>query len=301
MDLVRRVVGAHTLPAWAWATLTVQSLIIVTGTTVRLTGSGLGCPTWPRCTADSFVPQGELTIHAAIEFGNRLLTFLLIAVALATFAAALAAWSRDRTRRSSLVLAIVIGLGVPLQAVVGGITVRTQLNPFIVAPHLLISVAMVVLSTWLVRAATRRPGHRAAQGGRLLTLLIFCSLMISIWLGTIVTGSGPHAGDAGALRTGFDIETVAKLHAGSVWVLLGLTVVAVAVLRTRAAVGLLLVLLAQGAIGYLQYFTGLPVPVVALHMIGIPACTIAGTWLLLDSRTSAAAASPAAQIHRVPS
>src|SRR5690606_5638194 len=127
-------------------TLCVNILIVITGGVVRLTASGLGCPTWPRCTEESYVPQGALGIHEAIEFGNRMVTFLLAAVAIATFVAVV-----KHGRRPVVRLALVIGLGVPAQAVIGGITVLTDLNPWIVAFHLLVSLAMIGVAVLLLR------------------------------------------------------------------------------------------------------------------------------------------------------
>lgn len=289
MDLLKRLFGARTMLFWAIATLVVQSGIIVTGATVRLTGSGLGCPTWPRCTDESYLPHAELGWHGVIEFGNRLLTFVLIIVAFATFFAAVATRRSGHPRGVKIRnLSIAIALGVPLQAVVGGITVLTGLDPNIVSPHLLLSVVLVALSTWLlvtVVGAARQPVGPIALW---LVRLVAVGLVLAIWLGTVVTGAGPHSGDAGAHRNGLEIEVVARLHSASVWPVVIGTVILVAWLRSRAAVTLLCVLLLQGLVGYLQYFNGLPVGLVILHMIGIPLCTAAGVWLLLSVRQRSA-------------
>ena len=142
----------------AWATLVANVVLVVTGGAVRLTGSGLGCPTWPRCTSSSFTPHGALDIHAAIEFGNRLLTFVLVAIAVATF---LAAWSSSRTEVR--VLAFVLALGIPAQAIIGGVTVLTDLNPWVVSFHLLCSLAIIGLSVlFLHRLAGPRAPRRLA-------------------------------------------------------------------------------------------------------------------------------------------
>ena len=141
----------HRQARWAgWASLVANIGIVVTGGAVRLTGSGLGCPTWPRCTEEDFTPRGALDFHAAIEFGNRLLTFVLVAVAVLTFVAAV------RTGRRHLVgLAVVLAAGIPLQAVIGGITVLTDLNPWIVSLHLLLSMALVGLSVRFLQVLDR--------------------------------------------------------------------------------------------------------------------------------------------------
>jgi cytochrome c oxidase assembly protein subunit 15 len=274
----------------AVASLLVNVLIVVSGGVVRLTGSGLGCPTWPRCTDESFTPHGAMDIHAAIEFGNRLVTFLIAAVAIATF---VAAWRSGRTtiRR----LALVLALGVPAQAVLGGITVLTDLNPWTVALHLMVSMAMISAAVVLVQRV-REPDGAAVpavpQSIGWLVRSIFVVGWIVLYLGTVVTGSGPHAGDADAPRNGLDPRAMSQLHTDFVFLLLGLTVAVVLVLRAvealprarDAANTLLLVLLGQGAIGFVQYFTGLPIVLVTLHLLGAALTTAAMTWLLLGTR-----------------
>ena len=278
----------------AVASLVSNVLIVVTGGVVRLTGSGLGCPTWPRCTEESFRPHGAMGIHAGIEFGNRLLTFVLAAVAIATFLAA------RRVGRTALTrLAFVLGLGVPAQAVIGGVTVLTGLNPWTVAFHLLVSMAMICLAVVLL-VRVREPDGPAATavptGVAWLVRGLFLVGWTVLYLGTVVTGSGPHAGDADAPRNGLDPRAVTQLHTDAVFLLLGLSVAAVLVLRSvpapararTASVVLLGVLLAQGAIGFVQYFTGLPVVLVGLHLLGAALIAAAMTWLLLTTRTRSA-------------
>jgi cytochrome c oxidase assembly protein subunit 15 len=278
------------LPALAVASLVVNILIVVTGGVVRLTGSGLGCPTWPRCTEDAFTPHQAMTVHSTIEFGNRLVTFLIAAVAVATF---VAAWRSGRP--AVRWLALVLALGVPAQAVVGGVTVLTDLNPWIVAGHLLVSMAMICVAVVLVRRVNEpdtEPLPTAPQGVRWLTWAIFGCGWVVLYLGTVVTGSGPHAGDVAAPRNGLDPRSVSQLHTDVVFLLLGLTVAAVLVLRSTdaparlrdAATLLLVVELAQGAIGFVQYFTGLPVVLVGLHLLGAALTAAATTWLVLATR-----------------
>ena len=276
----------------AVASLVANVLIVVTGGVVRLTGSGLGCPTWPRCTEESFTPHGAMDVHTAIEFGNRMVTFALAAVAVATFLAA------RRVGRPALTrLALVLGLGVPAQALIGGLTVLTELNPWTVAFHLLVSMAMICVAvTLLVRV--QEPGGQTApavpSGVVWLARAVFVVAWVVLYLGTVVTGSGPHAGDAEAPRNGLDPRVVTQLHTDAVFLLLGLSVAAVLVLRSvtapprarTASTVLLGVLLSQGAIGFVQYFTGLPVVLVGLHLLGAALTAAATTWLLLTTLPS---------------
>ncbi|MVA77222.1 heme A synthase [Auraticoccus sp. F435] len=296
MDRLIRVLGSErSLRGWSVALLVANCGIVLTGALVRLTGSGLGCPTWPRCTDESYVTTPEMGVHGVIEFGNRLLTFVLILIAVATVAAATAHAHVDARRpdgpRGHRVRLLAVGLtvGVPFQGVIGGLTVHSGLNPYVVALHLLLSVLLICLSVWLVRivhGASRQP----VDGPRLwLGRAVFVLAWLASWLGTVVTGSGPHAGDDHAPRTGLDIETVAKVHAWSVWALVLATVVAVVLLRSRAAVLLLVLELAQGVVGYVQYFTGVPVPLVMLHMLGLCLVMAAATNLMFSLRRPTAA------------
>jgi cytochrome c oxidase assembly protein subunit 15 len=265
-----------------WASLVANIGIVVTGGAVRLTGSGLGCPTWPRCTDESFRPHGELGLHGAIEFGNRLLTFVLAAIAVATF---VAAWQTGR--RSLRRLALVLGLGVPAQAVIGGITVLTDLNSWLVSLHLLLSMAMIGVAVLFLRRESE-PDDAPARWttGRLPTLawLTFAAAWVVLYLGTVVTGAGPHAGDAETERNGLDPVQASQLHADSVFLLLGLTVGLLLATRTtsRAVAVLLAVELGQGVIGFVQYFTDLPELLVGLHLLGASLTSAAVTWAVLD-------------------
>lgn len=275
--------GWSALRAWAIASLVGNMGLILTGALVRLTKSGLGCPTWPRCTEDSFIPV-DLTLHAAIEFGNRMLTFVLVALAIGTFVAALRVRDDNGSRRRDLVrLSVIAALGIPAQAVVGGITVLTQLNPYVVGLHMLVSVALIVTLTLLVRRARELAPRRTTPLGAGLIHASFWLMMLAIVLGVLVTGSAPHAGDDAAIRTGFEVETMAKLHAWSLWLALPITAVAWLVTRARQVGYLIAASLAQGLIGYLQYFNGLPIWIVAFHMVGVAViAAIAGNmfWAL---------------------
>jgi cytochrome c oxidase assembly protein subunit 15 len=274
----------------ALATLVTNVLIVVTGGVVRLTGSGLGCPTWPRCTEESFVPHGALGIHGAIEFGNRMVTFLLAAVAIATF---LTAWKYGRG--SVLRLAFILALGVPAQAVIGGITVLTGLNPWVVAFHLLVSLAMIGVSVVLLRRLREGDGPARLTVPAPVAWLVRSTFVVGwvvLYVGTVVTGSGPHAGDLNAPRNGLDPAALSQLHTDFVFLLLGLTIGAVFALRAagaparavQAATWLLGAELAQGVIGFVQYFTDLPVVLVGLHLLGAALVSAAMTWLLLGIR-----------------
>lgn len=277
----------------AWATLVSNIGIILTGGAVRLTDSGLGCPEWPRCTADSWVSTPEMGMHGAIEFGNRLLTYVLIIISVAMFLAVIRLWS---THRALVVRTIIIGLGIPLQGVIGGITVWTDLNPWIVALHFLASAGLVLIATQLltrVNAELRNadnPGYRIVDGEtntltRSMAGVILVTAWASLVLGTIVTGTGPHAGDPNSPRHDFDLHLVTQLHVIPVYMLCAAAVVTLVVqmrLKTsghqrRAAWFLIAVILAQGVLGYWQYFAGLPVGLVWLHMLGSALAMVAAT------------------------
>ncbi len=276
----------------AWATLVANMVLVVTGGAVRLTGSGLGCPTWPRCTDESFTPHQALTLHSAIEFGNRMLTFALVAIAVLTFVAAYQA--TRRTGRTELrTTALLLALGIPAQAVIGGITVLTDLNPWIVSLHLLCSMAIIGLAVYFLRIVDAPlPPATASRPVRGLAWALFGTGSAVLYVGTVVTGSGPHAGDEKAPRNGLDPLQLSQLHADLVFLFVGLTLgLLFALLATGArpeahrAVRLLLAAeIAQGAIGFVQYFTDLPVVLVGFHMLGAAVIMAAMTWVLLATR-----------------
>lgn len=272
----------------AWVSLVANGVLVVTGGAVRLTASGLGCPTWPRCTSTSLAPQhGAMDVHSVIEFGNRMLTFVLAAIAIATF---VAAWRSGR--RDLRGIALLMGLGIPAQAVIGGITVLTDLNPWVVSLHLLSSLAIIGLSVLLIDRLDR-PDPVVARGPVVgLAWATFAAAWVVLYVGTVVTGSGPHAGDLDSKRNGLDPHQVSQLHADAVFVFIGLTVgLLVAVLATEASarartaiVALLGLELAQGTIGYVQYFTDLPIVLVGVHMLGAALISAGATWALLCVR-----------------
>lgn len=272
----------HTVERWAWASVIANTVIVLTGGLVRLTGSGLGCPTWPRCTDQSFVPHRELGVHGVIEFGNRMLTYVLIAVAIGTV---IAVWRWSGSSVAVRRLAVVLALGIPFQGVIGGITVLTDLNPWIVSLHLLLSMALIVGSMVLVTRIRGDHGSAQPQLAVVLSRVTFAAIVVVVYLGTVVTGSGPHAGDVDSPRNGLDPHVLSHVHAASVYLLVALTIGLVVVLRHTPAAGtarlLLVVELAQGAIGFTQYATDLPVALVAAHLVGAAILVATGAHLVL--------------------
>jgi heme a synthase len=291
----RRLFGTvGALRAWTVASLVVNMVIVVTGAVVRLTGSGLGCPTWPRCSDTSYVPQAALGIHGVIEFANRMVTFVLIVVAVCTAVTAFrvrstAAGAPTRPIRR---LAIVVGLGIPLQGVVGGITVLTQLNPWVVSLHLLLSVVIIGLCVAMVHGAYDVSPMPVSAACRRLVVGIVVVTGVVIVLGTAVTGAGPHAGDGGVQRNGLRPDMAAQVHAAAVCLLLVLTVVTLVLTRSRLVAALLAVQLLQGVIGYVQYATGLPILGVALHMAGLALLTAVTVHVLRRLRNVAVNSNP---------
>lgn len=263
--------------------------IVFTGGLVRVTGSGLGCPTWPNCEPGRLVPtpgSEHAGWHTALEFGNRLLTFVVLAAAVAVFVQV------RRTRphpRSVEVLAWVLPLGVVAQAVKGGITVLTGLSPWSVAMHFLLSMVLIAAAVGLHERVRPADGYPPPSPGvRHATTVLAVVAFLVLVLGTVVTGAGPHGGDVEAARFPIDIRLAAIAHADGVWLLLGLTVAMVAVTwrsgppRLRVAVRVLLGLeLAQGALGYTQYALGIPEALVAVHILGAALVwtTAAAVWV----------------------
>ncbi len=272
----------------AWATLVANCLLVVTGGAVRLTGSGLGCPTWPRCTDSSFTPHGEIGPHQLVEFGNRTLTFVLVAIAVATFVAARQE-ARRLDRPDLLRLAVVLALAIPAQAVLGGITVLTDLNPWVVSLHLVLSLAIVSLAVVFLHRLDHPPTAPARGFVPALGWTTYGAAWLVLYAGTVVTGAGPHAGDASSPRNDLDPLQVSQLHADLVFLLIGLTVGMWFLARasggdTRPALALLAVEASQAVVGYVQYFTGLPVGVVLLHMLGASLVMATATWVLVVAR-----------------
>jgi cytochrome c oxidase assembly protein subunit 15 len=244
--------------------------IVITGGAVRLTGSGMGCPTWPKCTDASYVLEDALDINQRIEFGNRVLSIIVGMIAVGTV---IALWRHPQRLLARWVLA-----GVLFQGMLGGLTVRFHLSPYFVGPHFLFSMALIALSYVL----WRRCSPPVARDETRLRPLAWVVTMVSaavLMIGVVVTGSGPHSGDAEAVRTGLDPEMISQLHVDAVFLLLGLTVAlwfAARALRApavaRATAVLLGVSLSQGTIGFVQYFTNLPIVLVGFHIFG--ACLV---------------------------
>lgn len=257
--------------------LILQAALIVTGGAVRLTGSGLGCPTWPQCTPGSYTPvphQAEGQLHAWIEFGNRLLTFLLFFTALVAVVLSVRLSKNLNDKRRIRFLAVFQILGIFGQAILGGITVLTDLNPIPVAGHYLLSIALI---TGAIKLRSEIVGKQIQSATPLIQTVLRLQILLTILIlivGTVVTGSGPHAGDLKAKRFGFNPQIISWIHADLV-IALTITVFITYLLlksepgplRKRTGV-FLLVIISQGAIGYVQYFTGLPELIVGIHLLG---------------------------------
>lgn len=302
----------------AVASVISQAGIIVTGGAVRLTASGLGCSEWPRCTPDSYVTTPEMGIHGIIEFGNRLLTFVLAAIAVLMI---LALVRLRKTHGRLLGMSIVLFLVIPAQAVIGGITVWTNLNPWVVSLHFLVSAGMVSIATFLVhrvgaeRRARKALGHPVAlRDGetntftRVSALVIYVAGWLVLIVGTVVTGSGPHGGDPTAPRHDFDQLLVTRLHAAPVYVMTILAIIiAVTMYRMRTSPrqrgivwGLIAVLIFQALVGFYQHFNGLPILVVALHMVGTGLVTWIMTLVLDAFRSKYQSQQAAIEIDQTP-
>jgi cytochrome c oxidase assembly protein subunit 15 len=281
-----------TLRWLALASVVVNVGIVVTGGAVRLTNSGLGCPTWPRCNGSDLVPNSKLGVNGAIEFTNRTLTFVVgLTLALTLFVA----W---RQRRHVGLAALAL-LGVPAQAVLGGIVVLTDLNPWLVALHFLLSAAIIAVTFLLWWRVSAQPSVPLAMPARLLVMASTTVTALVLVAGTVVTGAGPHAGDlkhGHVRRIDVPIAGLAQLHADLVMVLIGLTAGALTLgyaLRLpplrRAATVLLAVELAQAVIGYTQYFLHVPPLLVGFHMLGACLVWLAALRVLLTTTPAAPA------------
>lgn len=266
------------------ASLIGQGVLIVSGGVVRVTGSGLGCPTWPKCTEDSLTNTAEMGIHGVIEFVNRTLTFALAAIALVLL---VMLWNLRKERKDLFWLAFGLLAAIPAQAVIGGITVLTGLNPYVVSLHFLVSAALVVVSMLLVNRTYGRTGltgpndvQRARPLIRQLSIIAAVTSYLAVVLGTLVTGSGPHSGDSTSPRMELDGYFVTRLHVVPVYVLVAASLLLVILLWRNgsgsgtgtivrnAASFLFVAVLFQGFIGYWQYFTGIPILLVIVHMLG---------------------------------
>ena len=330
-----RLTSLKRLRLYVWLSLATQILIVVTGGLVRLTGSGLGCPTWPKCTDESLVSTSEMGIHGVIEFGNRLLTFVLLIVALLTFstilrvladraqllslvygffgfvalfvvglalavrsldglsismlaaaslgglatAASFAMFARKKDPKGLTLPSFGLGFGIILQAVVGGITVLTELNSWIVGIHFLISSLLIALASLLVFRALPKAASEVSPSARALSVPTIVVGALAIVVGVLVTGAGPHAGDALTPRNGLDLEIWQHYHSYPGYLMLGLiasqlflqtrhTGFSIANLATRSLMLLLGVTILQALVGVAQARMGVPEYLVALHMLG---------------------------------
>jgi cytochrome c oxidase assembly protein subunit 15 len=268
-----RTIAGRALGPLTGLLLFLQAALVLTGGAVRLTGSGMGCPTWPECVPGSYLPvegQAEGALHAWIEFGNRLLTFALFFAAVATLIAVVRSGRRDLR-----FLAATQILGILGQGVLGGITVLTDLNPLAVGSHLLLSIILIAAATSL-HSRRHHPYVRTSSTQVRISRLSLAHInvaFIAITIGTLVTGSGPHAGDIDAPRLDFAITTITRFHSLSVWLLMAITLVFLFSkslnFETKRWLRIFLVLaIAQGGLGYIQYFLGVPEGLVVLHLLG---------------------------------
>lgn len=294
MDTAPESVGlpiAGNAPTWLqrifWANLVAQVGIVITGGVVRVTGSGLGCPTWPECVDGSITPTSEQTEtwQKYVEFGNRTLTGVLLILAVASIVGAVV-WRRRSGihRKWLLILAAVPLIGTLAQAVLGGITVLVDLHPMAVASHLLLSMAVIAACTALVQFAGESedpPGFAVTRPvTRYLGNALVAITALVVVIGTIVTGAGPHAGDSRTARLDLDPRLISWLHADVVLLFIGLLIGMLALLYVddpggparRRAWWVAAFALMQAGIGYVQYFTGLPWVLVTLHLLG--ACLV---------------------------
>lgn len=276
------------LHTWYVVSLLCNMGIIVTGAVVRVTGSGLGCSEFPECHPGSLFPHAESGIHGLIEFGNRTLTFVLIVVVVGAF---ISTWLNKGAFSFLWWLTGVIALGIPLQAMIGGITVWMGLNPWIVALHLMLSVVLTTLGTWALVHLRHREPEYVRPSHRVVAVITFMVLFLTIWVGTVVTGAGPHAGDASTPRNGLYIPTITRYHAFLAYASLGLALLARWMLRDtvrsrKAANALIGVIVVQAFIGVVQYRLGLPAWMVVLHLLGAAAAAAVSAWLFFSSKAA---------------
>ena len=282
------------------ALLVLQAGLVLTGGAVRLTGSGLGCPTWPECTDGSIRPvvtQAEDQLHAWIEFGNRLIAWLILILALAALVYIVKKLkSRNDFKRLRL-LAVLQIIGFLGQVVLGGITVLTKLNPISVSAHFVLTLPLIAGALALRHRVLDRPVLQLQPMTRTVTKVVTALSFVVLLLGVVVTGTGPHAGDKDAKRYPFNFEAVSILHADSVIALICLAIALYLVVKVsessevkklfgRMILIFLAICLAQGAIGYLQYLTGLPELLVGAHLLGATLVWIHAWRLNLTGRSS---------------
>jgi cytochrome c oxidase assembly protein subunit 15 len=291
----RTIFAPARLKAYVWASLASQILIVVTGGLVRLTGSGLGCPTWPKCTDESFVSVPEMGIHGLIEFGNRVLTFVLVIIAGLTF---IVIRRTAKSLRFGLTWpAVLLILGIIAQALLGGVTVLTGLNSWVVGAHFLVSGVLISIASvlvWRVYSPTHQPISYVAV---LLAWPILLVGWVTVIVGVVVTGAGPHAGDALTPRNGFDLETWQHYHSWPAYIMTSLVLVALVLVWRSASHGawsnpavrslgtLLIVSILQAVLGVVQANTGVPALLAGVHMLGASVIISLLTFQLLALRS----------------
>lgn len=281
---------------YVWLSLASQILIVVTGGAVRLTASGLGCPTWPKCTEDSITNVPEQGIHGFIEFANRLLTFVLILIALLTF---IAIMRSGKAKRKGMVWpSFSLGLGIIVQAIIGGISVLTNLNPWVVGLHFIVSSVLISIASILVWRFYKPEHQPVPYSVYLLTPWIALSGIVALVVGVVVTGAGPHAGDANSPRNGLDLEIWQHLHSYPGYLSIALTFVTLLLLvrvnklnavslSTKITFWLFIALAVQAIIGIAQSRMGVPPILVGLHMLGasLIASLLTFQWLSVRARS----------------
>ncbi|MFM6979832.1 MAG: COX15/CtaA family protein [Micrococcales bacterium] len=267
-----RLFDRLSLKLFVWLSLATQIGIVVTGGAVRLTGSGLGCPTWPKCTDDSLITVPEQGLHGVIEFGNRLLTFVLLVVSALTL---ILVWRAGA--RALRWPAIWLVVGIFVQAVLGGFTVLFKLSPWLVGAHFVVSAVMIAIASILVWRFYA-PTTVIPQTAYVWATAISVMGWIAVLIGVLVTGAGPHSGDAETLRNGLDLEVWQHYHSYPAYLLMIFTLIQliqllradrkVSELATRITLGLLIAEAAQAVIGVAQARLGVPPLLVGIHMLG---------------------------------
>jgi cytochrome c oxidase assembly protein subunit 15 len=295
MKLIRAALSPRRLKAYAWASLASQILIVVTGGLVRLTGSGLGCPTWPKCTEDSFITVPEMGWHGVIEFGNRLLTFVLIIIALLTFI--VVRRTLKTARRGLTWPALLLGLGIIAQALLGGLTVLTGLNSWVVGAHFVLSGVLISIASVLVWRVYSPTHHPISYTAVKLAWPIFVVGWVTVLVGVVVTGAGPHAGDATTPRNGFDLELWQHYHSWPAYLMTGLIAFALLAIAIKleghrfqnpafkSMSILLAVSIAQAVLGIVQSNLGVPALMAGAHMLGAAVIISLLTFQLLALRS----------------
>ncbi len=271
---------------------------MVTGAVVRLTGSGLGCPTWPKCTTGSLVTTPEMGIHGIIEFANRLLTFVLAVVAVLTFVTVLRLGKS--LRQGLFTPALILGLGIPAQAVLGGFTVLTKLNPWLVGAHFVLSGYMIAMASVLVWRAIATEHTPVSPTIWSFANGIAASGAVAVVVGVLVTGAGPHSGDANSIRNGLDLSVWQHFHSYPAYLMITLIIMQLGLLirrdgkfagsfQSKVLTGLLATATLQAIIGVAQARLGVPPLLVGIHMLGAASlCSLLTfQWLVVRGKPRA--------------